>query len=324
MRTNTFLILPALLVCVATGPALAQTDSNPPMTNVPTAPLPHVVEVPQPEQPSGAPAASGGGGDAAKIAEYQKRFQDGYALEKADKLAEARAIYDGILAEQPQAKGSLLHAGIVSFELGDFEQANDYLQRLLAVVPDEQMEQLHEQKPDQFPDVLELLIQINQELKRDVKVELLIKRLTDLHAGGTLPGLARRLYFNREQIHVGQEDIVISQFFDYTQDPNTVWMAETFDATGGLKRRILLNYDPDTTKALRAKDAKYANTQVFNWLEHVIKDGQPTAINVYLQIFALPDYNKFRSAMLAILVSPPKPIYSAPVGTAQPPRPGQG
>ena len=36
-------------------------------------------------------------------------------------------------------------------------------------------------------------------------------------------------------------------------------------------------------------------------------------IDAYLQIFALPDYQKFRSAMLVILANPPKPIYSAPV-----------
>ncbi len=44
-----------------------------------------------------------------------------------------------------------------------------------------------------------------------------------------------------------------------------------------------------------------------------MKDGQVTTLNAYLQIFALPDYTKFRSAMLVILENPPKPIYSAPV-----------
>jgi hypothetical protein len=121
----------------------------------------------------------------------------------------------------------------------------------------------------------------------------------------------------RERIHVEPQDIVISQFFDYTQDPNTVWMAEVYDLSGQLKRRLLLNYDADATRALRAKDAKYATTQVFTWFEHVIKDGQVTEIRAYLQIFALPDYQKFRSAMFVILANPPTPIYSAPVPAAQ-------
>ena len=35
--------------------------------------------------------------------------------------------------------------------------------------------------------------------------------------------------------------------------------------------------------------------------------AQVTNINAYQQIFARPDYNKFRSAMLLILTNPPKP-----------------
>jgi tetratricopeptide (TPR) repeat protein len=307
MKAKFFFILSAFL---AGGWAAAQTNSPP-------TPKPHVVDVPQPEQPSATATPSGDNLDPAKIAEYQKRFEQGYALEQAGKLVEARAIYEGILADQPTAKGSLLHAAEISFELGDPSKANDYLERLCALVPDEEMEKLHEQKPDEFPDVLELLIEVNQALKHDVKVELLIKRLTDLRESGNLVGLSKRLWFDRELIKSDQQDIVISQFFDYTQDPNTVWMAEVFDSAGELKRRLLLNYDAATTQALRAKDAKYAGTQVFTWFEHVIKDGQVREIDAYLQIFALPDYQKFRSAMFVILANPPKPIYSAPVDAAQ-------
>jgi hypothetical protein len=49
----------------------------------------------------------------------------------------------------------------------------------------------------------------------------------------------------------------------------------------------------------------------------VIKDQQVKGINAYLQIFALPDYQKFRSAMFVILANPPKPIYSAPIDASQ-------
>jgi hypothetical protein len=94
-------------------------------------------------------------------------------------------------------------------------------------------------------------------------------------------------------------------------------MAEVYDSSGQLKRRLLLNYDADATRALRARDAKYADTQVFTWIGHVIKDGQVKEIDAYLQIFALPDYQKFRSAMFVILANPPKPIYSAPVNATQ-------
>jgi len=290
------LFLPML--ALACGWAPAQIPPTP-------TPKPHIVEVPQPEQPSAsAAAASGDNLDAAKVAEYQKRFEEGYALEQAGKAVEARAIYDGILAEEPKAKRSLLEAGKISFRLGELARADDYLEKLHALVPD-------------FPEAIELLIQINQTLKRDVKVELLLRDFRVLHDSGKVPELSRSLCFVRERIHLDQQDIVISQFFDYTQDPNTVWMAEVYDPSGQLKRRILLNYDADTTRALRAKDAKYAGTQVFTWFEHVLKDQQVKEIDAYLQIFALPDYQKFRSAMFVILANPPKPIYSAPVDAPQ-------
>jgi tetratricopeptide (TPR) repeat protein len=292
MRTPGFLFLLPMLALTC-GWASAQTNATP----TPAA-KPHVVDVPQPEQPSA--TKSGDNLDAAKVAEYQKRFEEGYALEQQGKLAEARAIYDSILAEEPHAKRSLLEAGRISFKLNELTKADDYLEKLHAQVPD-------------FPEAIELLIQINQTLKRDVKVELLLRDFRELHDSGKVPELSQSLCFVRERIHLGQQEIVISQFFDYTQDPNTVWMAEVFDAGGELKRRLLLNYDAETTRGLRAKDAKFATTQVFTWFEHVIKDDRVKEIDAYLQIFALPDYQKFRSAMLVILATPPKPIYSAPV-----------
>lgn len=292
MKTKLFLFLPPMLALTC-GWAPAQTP--PPAT-----PKPHVVDVPQPEQPSATGATSGGNLDAAKIAEYQKRFEEGYALENQGKLAEARAIYDGILAEQPDAKRSLLEAGRISFKLNELTKADDYLEKLHALVPD-------------FPEAIELLIQINQALKRDVRVELLLRDFRELHDSGKAPELSQSLCFVRERFQLDQQEVVVSQFFDYTQDPDTVWMAEVFAPGGELKRRLLLNYDAEATRALRAKDAKYAGTQVFTWFEHVIKDDRVTAINAYLQIFALPDYQKFRTAMLVILANPPQPIYSAPV-----------
>ena len=302
MKAKFFFILPALFIC---GWTPAQTNSSP-TPSAPT-PKPHVIDVPQPSQPSATAAASGATPvetvDPAKIAEYQKRFEQGYALEQQGKLVEARAIYDGILAEEPKAKRSLLEAGKISFKLGELAKADDYLEKLHMLVPD-------------FPEAVELLIQINQQLKRDVKVELLLRDFRELHDSGKIPELSRSPCFVRERIHLDAQDIVVSQFFDYTQDPDTVWMAEVFDSGGQLKRRLLLNYDAETTRALRAKDAKYAGTQVFTWLEHVLKDGQVKEIDAYLQIFALPDYQKFRSAMFVILANPPKPIYSAPVDAA--------
>jgi len=297
MKASCFLFLIPMLAFTC-GWTPAQTNDNPPYQPPPVAPRPHVVEVEQPNQ--SAAKGSPDNLDPAKVAEYQKRFQQGYDLEQQGKLLEARAIYDGILVEEPKARRSLLEAGKISFKLNDLTKADDYLEKLHLLEPD-------------FPEAIELLIQINQALKHDVRVELLLREFRELHDSDKIPQLGKSLYFVRERFQVGEQTIVVSQFFDYTQDPNTVWMAEIFDTTGNLKRRILLNYDPSATAAIRAKDAKYASTQVFTWFEHVIKEGKVTAINAYLQILALPDYQKFRSAMLIIMANPPKPLYSAPV-----------
>ncbi|HEX4139857.1 MAG TPA: tetratricopeptide repeat protein [Candidatus Methylacidiphilales bacterium] len=290
MKTETFFLFAALLVV---GVAHAQDATNAPAANAS-----HVVEVPQPLQPAEAAAAKNLSD--AQIAAYQKRFDEGYALQQAGKIQDALKIYDGILAEQPDAKRSLLEAGRISFQLGDLPKAEACLEKLHQIVPD-------------FPEAIELLIQINQALGRDVRVELLVRDFTDLRNSGKIPELQQSLCFVRERVPYHDQTIVVSQFFDYTADPNTVWMGEVYDATGKLQQRILLNYDNDATRALRAKDDKYAHTQVFTWFGHEIKDGRVTTLNAYLQIFALPDYNKFRSAMLVILGNPPKPIYSAPV-----------
>ena len=241
--------------------------------------------------------------DPAKIADFEKRFAHGKDLEQQGKLAEARAIFDGILAEEPDAKGSLREAGYISVRLNELPKADGYFAKLHALVPD-------------YPAAIESLIQINQSLGRDVKVALLLKEFRALHDSGKAPDFSKSLCFVRERIHADQQDVIISQFFDYEKDPNTVWMAEAFDAAGQLKQRILLNFDPEATQALRLKDPKYASTEVFTWFGHVMKDQKVQRIDAYLQIFALPDYKKFRSAMLLILAHPPAPIYSQTVDGA--------
>jgi tetratricopeptide (TPR) repeat protein len=296
MKARRILFLLAL-VQLAAGVAIAQE------TNASAAPKPHVVDVPQPTQPSGAAANPEQNLDPAKVAEYQKRFAQGMELEQAGKLAEARQVFEGILAEQPNARGSLLESGRISFKLGDLAKANNYLQKL------------HDLEPD-YPQAIELLIQINQALGRDVMVELLARDFRTLHDSGRNPQLQQSLCFVRERIPFHDDTILVSQFFDYTADPNTAWMGEVFDPSGKLKARVLLNFDPDATRALHARDAKFANTQVFTWFGHDIQGGKVTGIKAYLQIFALPDYQKFRSALLVILANPPKPIYATTIPAA--------
>ncbi len=77
---------------------------------------------------------------------------------------------------------------------------------------------------------------------------MLLKEFRDLAAAGKVP----KPYFVRERVHLDRgQEVVFTEFFDYKQAPNTVWMAELFGPDGQLQRRLLLNYDPRATSALR-------------------------------------------------------------------------
>jgi tetratricopeptide (TPR) repeat protein len=244
--------------------------------------------------------------DPAKVAEYQRRFEQGYALEQQGKLKEARDIYDAILAEEPDAKRSLLEAGKISIKLNELEKASDYFSRLHTLVPD-------------YPAATELLIQVSQALGRDVKVELLLREFRALHASGKIPEFTQSPNFVRQRLPLDQNgEVVMTEFFDYTQEPYIVWIGERHDAAGTITRQLMLRYDPDATKAIRAKDPRLANAEEFLLVDDIIQDRQITRIDVFRQLFALPDYKKLRNTMLAIMAGTMKPIYSQPVGAPNP------
>jgi tetratricopeptide (TPR) repeat protein len=258
-------------------------------------------------QTDAAPAASSPAMDPAKVAEYQARFQHGYDLEQNGKLAEARAIYDGILAEQPDAKRSLLEAGRVSLELNQPDKADVYLEKLHALVPD-------------FPEAYELLIQANQALKKDIKVERLVREFRALRDSGRASFDPEKPFFTREVLPLDQgSEIVIYQFFDFTQAPFYALKAELDGPGHVFQRELLLKYDPDATQGLRAKDPTHPNATVFILAEPFFKDDKMTRIDVYQELLVTPEYTKARNLMLGDLANPPKPMYSAPVDAS----PGQ-
>jgi hypothetical protein len=239
-------------------------------------------------------ATTAGTTDPAKIAELQARFEHGSALEQQGKLTEALAVYDSIIAEAPDAKGSLLHAGKISIKLNNLLKADEYLTKLHALVPD-------------FPEAFELLIQINQTLKRDIKVEHLIRDFRALHDSGKNSQLAD--HFIREIIPVtADQNLIMTEFFDYLQKPNTKWRGQIINSDGNIKRQFELFYDPDATKEIRAKDPKYASAVEFLLVEEIIQDNEIKRVDAYYQVFALPEYKKVRNTMLAITANAIKPI----------------
>jgi tetratricopeptide (TPR) repeat protein len=249
--------------------------------------------------------------DAAKVAEYQQRFNEGYALEQQGKLEEARTIFDGIIAEQPEAKRSLLEAGRVSLELNQPLQADGYLDKLHAIVPD-------------FPEAFELLIQANQALKRDVKVERLVREYRALYDSGKISGM--KPFFPRERIQLdGGQEILFCQFFDFTRPPYYALMGELLGPgpAHDRKRLLLLKYDPEGTKEVEAKDPRIAHDTVFTLAEPFYTGERMTRIDVYKELLSTPDYEKARNMMLGIFSQTPKPILSTPVDGSAVADPGE-
>jgi tetratricopeptide (TPR) repeat protein len=249
--------------------------------------------------PEAAPATAAPAPESDRVAQLQQRFEHGKAVEEEGQLQQALAIFDGIIADAPDAKGSLREAGLISVELGDATRADGYFSKLHALVPD-------------YPMAIEALIQINQTLKRDAKVEILIQEFRQLYAAGKVP----KPYFVRERIHLdaGQE-IAITQFFDYHQPSYYAWAADLFDAKHNLVRRLTVNYDPDVTASMR-KDPKLANAEQFLVVDNVMTDGHVARLDVYQQFLALPDYGKVRTVLMEIFANALKPIDSAPVPQA--------
>jgi tetratricopeptide (TPR) repeat protein len=235
----------------------------------------------------------------ARTAALAQRFAQGQSVEAQGNLEQARAIFDGIIADAPDAKGSLREAGLISVQLGDYLKADDYFSKLHALVPD-------------YPMAIEMLIQVNQTLKRDAKVEIMLKELRDLYTAGKLD--PKRPYFVRERIHLnGGIDIRITEFFDYHQQPDCAWWAEVFDAQHHRKRWLAVNYDPEVTAQMR-KDPKLASAEQFLVVDNVMDaQGNVVRIDCYQQFLALPDYAKMRMILLEILANGLKPIDSAPV-----------
>jgi tetratricopeptide (TPR) repeat protein len=254
---------------------------------------------------AGAPATTP---EEARAAALAQRFAQGKAVEAQGNLEQARAIFDGIIADAPDAKGSLREAGLISVQLGDDVKADDYFSKLHAQVPD-------------YPMAIEMLIQINQTLKHDAKVEIMLKELRDLYAAGKLD--PKRPYFVRERIALpGNGTLRITQFFDYRQPPYCAWMADVLDARQQRKRWLAVNYDPDVTAQMR-QDPKLANAEQFLVVDNVMDGtGRVVRIDCYQQFLALPAYDKMRMILLEVLASGLKPIDSAPVPQSATPAAG--
>jgi tetratricopeptide (TPR) repeat protein len=294
MRTR--FLLPAVLA-VLTGAARADINTE----NLGPAPARSAAAESSTTATSSAAPPSAASAEDARTSALQQRFEQAKNVEAQGQLVQARSMFDAIIADAPDAKGSLREAGLISMELNDYLKADDYFSKLHALVPD-------------YPMAIEALIQANQALKRDAKVEILIEQFSRLYSQGKVP----QPYFVRERIKLeGGAEIVITQFFDYHQPRYYAWAADYLAAHHQLKRQLTVNYDPEVTAQMR-KDPKLANAEQFLVVDNVMSGNHVVRLDVYQQFLALPDYIKMRTILLEVFTNALKPIDSASVPSSAP------
>ena len=155
MRTL-FLLPTALAALVVAARADISTDNLGPATppSAPAATSSGTTSAATSTSP--AAPSSAGTVEATRVQALQERFNQAKAVEAQGQLVQARSMFDAIIADAPDAKGSLREAGLISMELDDNLKADDYFSKLHALVPD-------------YPMAIESLIQVNQALRHDAR-----------------------------------------------------------------------------------------------------------------------------------------------------------
>jgi tetratricopeptide (TPR) repeat protein len=240
--------------------------------------------------------------DPAKMADYQRRFQEGVRLDNEGKLKEAREVFLKITQEEPTARGSWFYAAFTSHRLGDYEKAADYISKF------------RELEPKDYKGLV-VSIQVNQALRRSVKVEGLRRELWNLRqTGGTIPGLTDSKSYIRERFPLGEGNVVsFLEFFDYKQEPYFLYEAKLFNAEDDVQRHLVITFDKKQSEELQAKGDKYKGVEMLYFSEFVIKDGKAQQINVYRQEVERPSYDTVRKWILEAIKAPPAPLQIAPM-----------
>lgn len=234
------------------------------------------------------------------VRKLSAEFGEGKAKLEAGDVKGALAAFEGILAQEPKAPGSLLLGGFAALELDDSKRAADYLNRFLELAPDD-------------PQGILWAIQANQALNRDVKVAKLIEQLQRMRAAGvSFKGAADHEKFMRERVRQKDGSLVaINEYFDYKSQP-FVYTAEEVTPDGKPRRRLMVTFDEEATKEALNRAKVKEGIEVFFLAEYVILEGKVKQINIYRQEYEKPKYAQAREWFLAAIREPPKPLFSQP------------
>ncbi|NJK91186.1 MAG: hypothetical protein HC904_04730 [Blastochloris sp.] len=213
-----------------------------------------------------------------KVADWKKRYQDGVQLEKEGRRDEALAVFKGILAEDPQARGSLLMSSLIHARNYEFEKALPFLTSFRQLEPD------HEGG-------LIAGIKIYQGLGRLAEVEALRGQLLTQRASGKNPRLQNLLSYERELLPRPDGTLSVQENLDEKPD-RFLWAYLVLDSKNVLQRRI------EWTPVSVPSGTHYALSENF------LENGKTNQVKIHRLLPEKPDYSTARRIALRLLDQP--------------------
>jgi tetratricopeptide (TPR) repeat protein len=228
------------------------------------------------------------------------RYQRGCTLDQQGRWSEALQVFQGILKEEPQARGSLLMAGIVLNKMARYTEAVEHLEKFRKL------------EPADFRGIVHL-IQAKQALKDEAAVAELKAELIKLRNTPPLQeGLAGSLSYRRERIPLSTEEggpyMAILEFFNPELDPFVEWFADIYNGDGILKRRFLLGYESSAVTVSPTKKERVRASDAMILGEVRSQEDVPKEFIVYQRLEKRPTYAEARRAFLQLFRKTPEPI----------------
>lgn len=219
--------------------------------------------------------------DPEKFAAWRARFLDGVKLIEQEKFTQALAVFDGILAEAPDAPGSLLMSGVALNHLGRWEEADRRLSRFLQLQPRHVTGTL-------------AAIQAKQALRKTAEADRLRDDLRRLRREGKDPRLTSMKSFERER--------------ELRPDGSAWIVLETFqpEGTDAVWAMVALNPAQQQTRRLEwAPVPPDSGQKGFVLGEPLYRNGALAGYKIHRLMPSLPPYDEARALLAEVMALPP-------------------
>lgn len=212
-----------------------------------------------------------------KVRELKTRFQEGYAIFARDKdYKKALTIFEGIIAEAPEARGSLLFGGLSLNELGQYEKALSYFERFKKLEPGDAAGVIGS-------------IRAHQSLGNEEKAEALISELRKLKEHGKDRNLPFMRNFERERIPTGDGGFISALEYFELKEEKPVWAFVRFDKEmKPVERYELVEGSERASAAIKGDQKAY-------FFQKVTEPGTPDGTKILKQHKGKPAYSTVRA-----------------------------